>query len=107
MVHVRSYAMRLKVEDEEGLERESRRGEAADGKGSSITVDCAQSAPRSRCGAASSSEECCKVLTGRGRSPRAPVVDDRRRRLSAAPLPPFPPPTSTNCLVPPHRAPLQ
>ena len=48
MVHVRSYAMRLKVEGEEGLERESRRGEAADGKGSSITVDCAQSAPRSR-----------------------------------------------------------
>ena len=49
MVHVRSYSMRLKFEDEEGLERESRRGEAADGKGSSITVDCAQSAPRSLC----------------------------------------------------------
>ena len=38
MVHVRSYAMRLKVEDEEGLERESRRGEAADGKGSPWTA---------------------------------------------------------------------
>ena len=105
MVHVRSYAMRLKVEDEEGLERESRRGEAAEGKGSPWTAPSLPLAAAAA--AASSSEECCKVLTGRGRSPRAPVVDDRRRRLSAAPLPPFPPPTSTNCLVPPHRAPLQ